>query len=146
MQVRLIELKQRDKIIGTIKAVRHASTPMLGLKESKDLVDRMRDDVSYKPVLEIADEPGWTLRELDQYFTFEQLNKLKLYEVVAASPPSLKSQYFLVLAIDKGCAMEVVAPLAVIRVNTLVGPFKNGTILASGTQMNVNKELSKENI
>jgi hypothetical protein len=147
MQVRLTGLKQPMKFINSIKAVRLAVSPLLSLKEAKDLVERMRDDSSYRPAVEIMPEDQLT-SELGRYFTFEKLNKLKLYIVTTSE------QHHLVLAMnaDEATKSAITADVSiqprprpelvtVQNVWEVHGPFVNGTILVTGRSMAANRAL-----
>ena len=142
IRVRLISLKAPTLFIQSIKALRHATA--LGLKETKDICDAMRNYGKTPEVTFYLDDSRalvHTMRdEIDKYFQYEILNqdRLKLYMCKSWRVFAEGRRTLLVLAMDESKARDIgnraQTPETVGEVTEIVGPFKEGTILADFTQ------------
>ena len=114
MKVKLLQLKVDHRHIQSIKALRAATHPLLGLKESKDIVDSMRD--------------AGATPEVTVDFTDQRDEALKLFVVTTQSGRTV-----LILSAEKSTAEDIVQKETgeLFQVSReITGPFEDGTILA----------------
>lgn len=149
MKLTLIALKQHDRKIQSIKALRSVTGD--GLRETKDIVDRMihdhRNGNAISCVVTVCDSHSLSpeirkrdILELTHYFDFtgeatKKTIELKLWEVTCAMKisGSIRTSIAYILASDEQEATNTATHTngvdSVIGCSEIKGPFKNGHLL-----------------
>jgi hypothetical protein len=141
MKVKLTGLKQPEKKINSIKALRYIAK--MGLSAAKDEINAMLITINepshflagHLPIIEVDETDINVMGELDQYFVYEVEGKrtvcLRLWKVKTTC-----GQQYLILASSDGKAKDIAildeesGPI-IDSCLEIVGPFKDGQILGS---------------